>query len=72
MRYDKTKYRKHPTDDHLSDILIITNSAMELDYKIHVCLKTKNIALIALTLCITANRENVSSATIIQWHTHAD
>ena len=36
MRYDKTKYRKHPTDDHLSDILIITNSVMELDYKIHI------------------------------------
>ena len=30
------------------------------------------MSLIALTLCITANRENVSSATIIQWHTHAD
>ena len=71
MRYDKTKYRKHPADDHMSNILIITNSAMELDYKVHVCLKTKNNVINCIDLCITANRENVSSATIIHWLSHA-
>ena len=33
MKYAKNKYRSRLTDDHLYDILIITDSEMELDYK---------------------------------------
>ena len=40
MKYSKNKYRLHPIENHLSDILIITDSEMEPDYK--VCLKSKS------------------------------
>ena len=33
MKYAKNKYRSRLTDDHLYDILIITDSEMEPDYK---------------------------------------